>query len=94
MFNYSVISNFNWGGSSIIKKVPIIVPYGSLLFNNINANHDYFKCGGQSLSKLRFTLRDASGNKLNMPSSWSMSIILHWNEKYIYIYIYNVYGKI
>ena len=75
MSNYSVVSNFVWQGNNIIKKIPITVSYGNMLFNNINAAHDYFRCGGQSLYKLRFTLRDARGNIVKMTSHWSFSII-------------------
>ncbi len=73
--NYSVITNFTWGGNTIIKKIPINVPYGNLLFNNINAAHDYFRCGEQTLHKIRFTLRDESGNLVKMKQNWSFSII-------------------
>ena len=73
--NYTVTSNFPWAGQTIVKKIPINVPYGTMLFNNVNAAHDYFRCGGQTVNKIRFTLRDSYGNPIKMSLHWSCSLI-------------------
>lgn len=72
---YSTVSNFDWVGSAIIKKIPINVPFGSMLYNFQSITFDHFKCGNRSLSTLNFTLRNSHGKIVNLKNHWSFSII-------------------
>ncbi len=78
--NYSVLSNFNWTGSDIIKKIPINVATGSILYDNVIAPFDMAPCGGQTLRTLNFKLVDAFNNVIDIQNHFSFSIIFGLRE--------------
>jgi hypothetical protein len=73
---YSSLTNFDWFGSGIVKKIPINVPFGSMAYIFQTITFDHFRCGNRSLSKLSFTLRNSHGKIVNLNNHWSFSILL------------------
>jgi hypothetical protein len=73
--SYSSLTNFDWHGSNIIKKIPINVPFGSMVYNFQSITFDHFNCGNITLNKLSFTLRNAHGKIVNLNNHWSFSIL-------------------
>jgi len=79
--NYSSLTNFSWGGKNIIKKIPVNVGFGGMLYLTQSLANDHFNCGNKSLSQLNFQLRNSEGNIVKLSSHWSFSIIfLRANE--------------
>jgi hypothetical protein len=73
--SYSSITNFLWDGQTIIKKVPVNVPHGSIIFYSQQLHGDVFQCGNLSLRTLSCQLRNAQGVILILKSHWSATII-------------------
>jgi len=63
------------GERDIIRKVPVDVPYGSMIQHS--GNYDHIDCAGETLSTLRFSLRDVYGRvlKLSRPVSFSLLLV-------------------
>ena len=69
------------GWQTIIKKIPINVGFGGMLYLTQTLPNDYFNCGNQTLSELNFQLRNSAGDIAKLSSHWSFSIIfLRANE--------------
>ena len=75
--SYGALTNFSWEGRTIIKKIPIGVPFGSLLFNYQQTQTDVFKCENKTLSRLKFQLRNAEGNIIKLNNHWSFTILFY-----------------
>ncbi len=64
------------GQNNIIKKVPITSDYGSVIYDNVVANHDWFNVSKLLLKTLEFRLSDAYGNTIDLKgTSISFSLI-------------------
>jgi hypothetical protein len=73
--SYSSLTNFDWHGSNVIKKIPINVPFGSMVYNFQSITFDHFQCGNRTLNKLYFTLRNSHGKVVKLNNHWSFSIL-------------------
>ena len=64
------ISNFNQltvaGNSSIIKKVPVHVPYLGVVNDNELSSVDYIDVSGKMLRRLNFRLSDHLNQNINL----------------------------
>jgi len=63
------------GERDIIRKIPVDVPFGSMIQHS--GNYDHIDCAGETLSNLRFSLRDVYGRvlKLSRPVSFSLLLV-------------------
>ena len=75
--SYGSLTNFLWEGRAIIKKIPVNVPFGSLLFHYQQTQTDVFKCGNKTLSRLRFQLRNAEGDIIKLNNHWSFTLLFY-----------------
>jgi hypothetical protein len=73
--SFSSLTNFTWNGSNIIKKIPINVPFGSMLYHFQQTPHDYFICSNRTLTKLRFQLKNSMGDVISLDNHYSFTII-------------------
>ena len=76
----SSLASFNTlgprGQSDIICKVPANTSWGSTIFHNVSSAHDFIDVGKRNLSSIRFSLKDAVGNTINLNgASWSLSLV-------------------
>jgi hypothetical protein len=74
--SYSVLGSN--GQSNILKKVPVNVDYGSIIYDNINANHDWCNVSKMLLKTIEFRITDDYGNDIDLRGksvSWSMIFI-------------------
>jgi len=62
------------GERDIIRKIPVDVPFGSMIQHS--GNYDHIDCAGETLSNLRFTLRDVYGRVLKLSRPVSFSLVL------------------
>ena len=81
----SSLASFNTlgprGQSDIICKVPANTSWGSTIFHNVSSAHDFIDVGKRSLSSIRFSLKDAVGNTINLNgASWSLSLVFAIRE--------------
>ena len=81
----SSLASFNTlgprGQSDIICKVPANTSWGSTIFHNVSSAHDFIDLGKRSLSSIRFSLKDAVGNTINLNgASWSLSLVFAIRE--------------
>ena len=64
------ISNFNQmtvaGNSSIIKKIPVNVPYLGIINDNELSNFDYIDVSGKMLRRLNLRLTDHLNQNINL----------------------------
>ena len=64
------------GEYGIVKKVPVEVNYGELIFDRVVMSSDYLDCSNQTLSMLEFQLKDLYGNEIDLNGNhWSFSIV-------------------
>lgn len=64
------------GERSIIKKIPVNVGYGDIIFDQSLVGIDYLDCSHQTLSRLSFQLKDVFGNLVDLHGHhWSFSIV-------------------
>ena len=64
------------GERSIIKKIPVNVGYGDMIFDQSLVGIDYLDCSHQTLSRLSFQLKDVFGNLVDLHGHhWSFSIV-------------------
>ena len=69
------------GQSDIICKVPANTSWGSTIFHNVSSAHDFIDVGKRNLSSIRFSLKDAVGNTINLNgASWSLSLVFAIRE--------------
>ena len=54
------------GNSSIIKKIPVNVPYLGVINDNELSNVDYIDCSGKLLRRLNFRLSDHLNQNINL----------------------------
>ena len=67
--------------SDIICKVPANTSWGSTIFHNVSSAHDFIDVGKRNLSSIRFSLKDAVGNTINLNgASWSLSLVFAIRE--------------
>lgn len=67
------------GEGNIIKKVPVVSDYGSIIYNNIVAQHEYFSVSKLLLKTLEFKLVDVHGNVIDLrgaPISFSLVFMI------------------
>ena len=81
----SSLASFNTlgprGQSDIICKVPANTSWGSTIFHNVSSAHDFIDVGKRNLSSIRFSLKDAVGNTINLNgASWSLSLVFAIRE--------------
>ena len=62
------------GEMDIIRKIPVDVPFGSTITHS--GNYDHIDCAGETLSNLRFSMRDVYGRILNISRPVSFSLLL------------------
>jgi len=62
------------GERDIIRKIPVDVPFGSMIQHS--GNYDHIDCAGETISNLRFTLRDVYGRVLKLTRPVSFSLLL------------------
>ena len=62
------------GERDIIRKIPVDVPYGGMIQHS--GNYDHIDCAGETLSSLRFSLRDVYGRVLKLTRPVSFSLLL------------------
>ena len=64
------ISNFNQltvaGNSSIVKKIPVNVPYLGIINDNELSNFDYIDVSGKMLRRLNFRLTNHLNENINL----------------------------
>ena len=64
------ISNFNQltvaGNSSIVKKIPVNVPYLGIINDNELSNFDYIDVSGKMLRRLNFKLTNHLNENINL----------------------------
>ena len=64
------------GNKSIIKRIPIVEPAGSVVWDtHTGLLTDCVHCGGQSFRQLQFSVRDAYNNLVDIKGSVSFSIV-------------------
>jgi hypothetical protein len=76
----SGLGNFNTmsvsGDRSIVKKIPVNVGYGEMLFDQSVVGIDYLDCSRQTLSRIGFQLKDVFGRVVNLHGNhFSFSIV-------------------
>ena len=81
----SSLASFNTlgprGQSDIICKVPANTSWGSTIFHNVSSAQDYVDIGKRNISSIRFSLKDAVGNTINLNgASWSLSLVFAIKE--------------
>ena len=66
------------GVRTILAKIPVSSAYGSVIHYEHSGHHlDYLSITAGALKNLRFELRDARGNILDLKGGhWSMTILL------------------
>jgi hypothetical protein len=67
------------GESNIIKKIPVTSDYGSIIYDNVVANHDWIDVSKLLLKTIEFRISDAYGKTIDlrgMPVSFSLMFML------------------
>jgi hypothetical protein len=67
------------GESNIIKKIPVTSDYGSIIYDNVVANHDWINVSKLLLKTIEFRISDAYGKTIDlrgMPVSFSLIFML------------------
>ena len=67
------------GENNIIKKIPVTVDYGNIIYDNVVANHDWVNVSRLLLKTLEFRLSDVYGNTIDlrgMPISFSLIFMI------------------
>ena len=67
------------GESDIIKKIPVSSDYGSVIYDQVVANHDYIDVSKLQLNILEFKFTDVKGNVIDLrglPVSFSMIFMI------------------
>jgi hypothetical protein len=72
---YRTLTNFQWSGSSVIKKIQMNVPYNETLFSNVIMPYDCSHVSLQSFNRIKFRLVNSKGQEPNLKNNWSFSII-------------------
>lgn len=54
------------GEVTIIKKIPVTANENEMIFSNVTSSSDWLDCSRQTLKTLRFELKDANDNNLNL----------------------------
>ena len=66
----SGLGNFNTmsvsGDRNIIKKIPVTVPYGEVIYYESATGLDYLDCSRQTLSRISFQFKDIHGNVIDL----------------------------
>ena len=61
--NFDTLATFS---NNVIKKVPVLSDYGTLIVDQFVAPSDFLSCSGQSLKILEFHFRDGRGNYIEL----------------------------
>ncbi len=73
--NYSTLAPR--GVRTVIQKVPVEVGYGAVLhYEHSGSSYDHIDVGSTTLKMLKFELRDARGNLVDLKGGhWSMTLV-------------------
>ena len=64
------------GQKNAIARIPVLVDYGEVAHSNPELDKSYVDCGGLSLRTIRFTLRDYTGQLLDLGErDWSAQLV-------------------
>ena len=69
------------GESSIIKKIPVSSGFGYLIIDSVVSPHDKMDVSRQSVKTIQITLKDVSGNVINLHgANCSFSLVFVTSE--------------
>ena len=72
---FRTITNFEWSGSTVLKKIQVTAGYNETLFSNIVMPYDSTHVGNESFNRIKFRLVNSKGQEPNLKSNWSFSLI-------------------
>ncbi len=59
-----------------MARIPVLVEYGTVAHNTPELDKSYVDCGGLSLRMLRFSLRDYTGQLIDLGQrDWSAQLV-------------------
>ena len=73
----------SFGERTIIKKIPVTVPSGQIILDDVRSALDLLSCSRQTLRRLEFSLTDEYGNELDLQGhnvSFSLIFSIHPKE--------------
>ncbi len=72
---FRTITNFEWSGSTVLKKIQMTAGYNETLFSNIVMPYDSTHVGNESFNRIKFRLVNSKGQEPNLKNNWSFSLI-------------------
>ena len=73
---FRTITNFDWSGSTVLKKIQMTVPYNETLFSNVIMPYDATHVGNESFNIIKFKFVNSKGQQPNLKNNRSFSLIL------------------
>ena len=77
---FRTMTNFEWSGSTVLKKIQMTAGYNETLFSDVVMPYDSAHAGNESFNRIKFKLVNSKGQEPNLKNNWSFSLIASYQN--------------